>query len=118
MRLLVGAKLDPGLLHILLKLLDGILERGPGVVDLVNDQHALSNQVVDLAEGGEVEPLRARNLGAWLFDDVGRQALIQRKADGLNGNVGAAGRLEEAAQDPGRHVAAATDGDQQLRLDG
>ncbi len=47
----------------------------------------------------------------------GREALVQREADGLDGDVGAALALEERAQDARGHVAAAADGDHQLRLE-
>ncbi len=116
----VAPDLGAGLLDVLLQLLDGVLEGGAGVVDLVDDQDALADQVRHLAQGGQVEPLGARDLGAdglnFHVDGFG-QALIQRQADGLDGNVGAAGLLEERAQDAGGHVAAAADGDHQLRLE-
>ena len=116
----VAAHLGAGLLDVLLQLLDGVLERGARVVDLVDDQHALADQVGHLAQRGQVEPLRARDLGARRLDvRVGRvgQLLVQRQADGLDGDVGAAGLLEERTQDPRGHVAAAADGHHQLRLE-
>jgi hypothetical protein len=116
----VAAHLGAGLLNVLLQLLDGVLERGARVVDLVDDQHANADQVGHLAQRGQVEPLGARDLGAGRLDvRVGRvgQLLVQRQADGLDGDVGAAGLLEERAQDPRGHVAAAADGHHQLRLE-
>jgi hypothetical protein len=69
----VAAHLGAGLLNVLLQLLDGVLERGARVVDLVDDQHALADQVGHLAQRGQVEPLGARDLGAGRLDvRVGR----------------------------------------------
>lgn len=111
---------DPlaGKLDVLLKLLDGILERRPGVVDLVHNQDSLADEVRHLAQGGEVEPLGAGDLCANLLDlGVVAQGLVQGEADGLDGDVGRAGALEERAQDSRGHVAAAADGDDELRLE-
>lgn len=116
----VAANLGPGLLDILLQLLDGVLEGGAGVVDLIDNQDALADQVGHLAQSGQVEPLGARDLGAGGLDigiRLGAQGLVQREADGLDGDVGAAGLLEERAQDARGHVAAAADGNHQLRLE-
>ena len=116
----VAPDLGAGLLDVLLQLLDGVLEGGARVVDLVDDQDALADQVRHLAQGGQVEPLGARDLGADGLDldvDGLGQALVQGQADGLDGDVGAAGLLEERAQDARGHVAAAADGDHQLRLE-
>ncbi len=116
----VAAHLGAGLLDVLLQLLDGVLEGRAGVVDLVDDEHALPDQVGHLAQRGQVEPLGARDLGANGLDGVVSgvgQALVQRQADGLDRDVGAAGLLKERAQDAGGNVAAAADGDHQLRLE-
>ena len=116
----VAPDLGAGLLDVLLQLLDGVLEGGARVVDLVDDQDAFADQVRHLAQGSQVEPLGARDLGADGLDldvDGLGQALVQGQADGLDGDVGAAGLLEERAQDAGGHVAAAADGDHQLRLE-
>lgn len=114
----IGAHLEPGDLDVLLQLLDGVLERGAGVVDLVDDQDALADQVGHGAEAGQIEPLGASDLGAGLlFDVVSRQALVEREADGLDRDVGRAGLLEERPQDACRHVATAADGDHELRLE-
>ena len=118
--LLVAAELRPRLLDVLLQLLDGVLEGGARVVDLVDNQHALADQVLHLAQRAHVQPLGARHLGAGLLDfGVGRvgERLVQRQADGLDGDVGAAGLLEERAQDPRGHVAATADGHHQVGLE-
>lgn len=52
-----------GLLHILRQLLHSVLERCPGIIDLINDQDVLADQV-RLVDGGEIEPLGAGDLGA------------------------------------------------------
>ena len=112
------AHLKAGSLDVLLELADGVLERGARIIDLVNDKNVLADQVEHLAQRRQVQPLGARHLGAGGLDDAARgQRLVQRQADGLDGDVGRAGLLEEAAQDPRRHVAAAADGDHQLRLE-
>lgn len=118
--LLVAAEPRPRLLDVLLQLPDGVLERGARVVDLVDDEHALAHQVRHLAQRRQVQPLRARHLGAGrLHLGVGRvgQLLVQRQADRLDRNVGAARLLEERPQDPRRHVPAAADRDHQVRLE-
>lgn len=114
-----GIRSEPlaGLLDVLLQLLDGILERRPGVVDLVHDQDALADEVLHLAQGGEIEPLGAGDLCANLLDLAVAERLVQREADGLDGDVGGSGLLEERAQDTRRDVAAAADGDHELRLE-
>lgn len=96
--LLAGAaELLGGRLDVLLELAHGVLERGARVVDLVDDQHVLADQVGHL-ERGQVQPLRARHLGAGRLDLVaGAERLVERKADGLDGDVRAAGLLEEGA---------------------
>lgn len=113
----IRADLLAGLLDILLQLLDGVLERRPGVVDLVHDQDALADEVSHLAQGREIEPLGAGDLCANLLDLAVAERLVQREADGLDGDVGRSGLLEERAQDSRRDVAAAADGDHELRLE-
>lgn len=116
--LALEAELLPGGLDVLLELLDGVLEGGAGVVDLVDDEDLLAYEVLHLAEAGEVEPLGAGDLLPRLLDDaVAPQGLVEREADGLDGDVGAPGLLEERAQDAGGHVAPAADGDHQVGLE-
>lgn len=118
---LLATKLLTGNLDVLLQLLDGVLERRAGVVDLVDNEDALADQVAHLAEGAEVEPLGARDLGSRLLDHLvvaGGEALVEGEADGLDGDVGAAGLLEERAEDARGDVATTADGDHELGLDG
>lgn len=115
--LALEAELLAGGLDVLLELLDGVLEGGAGVVDLVDDEDLLADEVLHLAEAGQVEPLGAGDLLAGLLDDGVAQGLVERQADGLDGDVGAAGLLEERAQDAGGHVAAAADGDHEVGLE-
>lgn len=117
---LVASKLLPRRLDILFQLLDRVLKGRSRVVHLVNDQHPLADQVAHLAQAAEVQPLRARDLGAGhLLDHTSRrQRLVQRQADGLDGDVGAAGLLEETAQDARGNVSAAANGNHELRLEG
>lgn len=113
-------ELLPGGLDVLLQLLDGVLEGGAGVVDLVDDEDLLAYEVLHLAEAGQVEPLGAGDLLPWLLDHavaVGPERLVERQADGLDGDVGAARLLEEGPQDARGHVAAAADGDHEVGLE-
>lgn len=116
--LALEAELLPGGLDVLLQLLDSVLEGGAGVVDLVDDEDLLAYEVLHLAEAGQVEPLGAGDLLAGLLDDaVAAEGLVQRQADGLDGDVGAPGLLEEGAQDARGHVAPAADGDHEVGLE-
>ena len=54
------------LLDILLQLTNSIFESSTCVIDLVDDQHALANQIGHL-EAAKVEPLRTRHSGTNLF---------------------------------------------------
>lgn len=93
--LLLTTHLLRSLLHILGELLDGILQRRPCIVDLVNNQDVLSDEI-GLLDGGEIEPLRACNLGAWcLLGILVVELLVERQTDGLDGNVRRSGLLEE-----------------------
>lgn len=86
-------------LDVLFQLADGVLERRARVVDLVDNEDVFANQVGHL-QRGEVQPLCARHFCAWGFDvRVGRVAelLVEGEADGLDGDVGVAGALEERA---------------------
>lgn len=113
---LVSAHPLPRGLNILLELLDGVLQGGAGIVNLVDDEDVLADEVLHGAEGGHVEPLGAGDLGAGLLDLVVAERLVEGQTDGLDGDVGGAGLLEEGSQDAGGDVAAATDCDHELRL--
>jgi hypothetical protein len=102
--------------NILLQLLNSVLESCPGVIDLIHNEDVLSDQVGHL-EAAEVQPLCPGNLGARLLDlSVGTEGLVQRKANSLDGNVRAAGLLEERSEDARRNVATTTNGDHEVRL--
>lgn len=114
----LGAYLLARSLDVLLQLLDGVLERGSGVIDLVDDEDLLADQVLHLAQAGKVEPLCASDLVAGLLDDgVGGKGLVEGQADGLDGDVGGTGQLQEGPQDTRGHVTTAADGDYQMRLE-
>lgn len=114
----IATQLLASSLDILLKLLDSVLERCAGIVNLVDNQDSLADEVLHLAEGGQVQPLSAGNLGAGDLNlRVSTEGLVEREADGLDGDVGRVGLLEERSQDTGRDVAAATDGDHELGLE-
>ena len=48
-------------------------------------------------QGGEVEPLRACDFCAGDFDGVAAEGFVEGEADGLDGDVGGAGALEEGS---------------------
>ena len=104
-------------LNVLLELLDGVLERCPGVVDLINNEDLLANQVLHLAKSAEVKPLGASNLGAGLLDLVVAERLVEGQTNGLDRDVGRAGLLQKRAQDTGGNVTTTADGDHELRLE-
>ena len=105
-------------LHILLQLLNRILQRRPCIVHLVHNQHILPHQIAQL-QTREIEPLRPGDFGAGLLDGVGSgEGFVEGETDGLDGDVGAAGAFEEGAEDAGGDVAAAADGDHEVWLEG
>jgi hypothetical protein len=100
--LALTAKLLLRLLDILLQLAHGILESCPGVIDLIDDQDVLANQVGHL-EGAQVEPLSAGDLGTWdLLGITAAEILIEGQTDGLDGDVGVTGALEERTRIQGK----------------
>lgn len=93
--LALATKLLLGQLDILLELAHGVLQGRPRVINLVDDENVLADQVGHL-EGAEIQPLGAGDLGAGdLFGVAAAEVLIEREADGLDGDVGLAGALEE-----------------------
>lgn len=114
----VGANALARSLDVLLELLDGVLEGGTGVIDLVDDQDALADKVVHLAESAEVEPLGTSDLGANLLNlGIATELLVEGETDSLDGDVGGAGLLEEGSKDTGGNVATTADSDDQLGLE-
>lgn len=113
----IRSHLLPRRLNVLLQLLDRILQRRPRIVHLVDNQHPLADQVLHLAQRGEVEPLGPGHLGPGGLDLVAAERLVEGQADGLDGDVGRPGLLEERAEDAGGDVAAAADGDHELGLE-
>lgn len=124
----------PRSLHILLQLPNGILQRRPRIIHLVHNQHVLPHKITHL-QARQIEPLRPRDFCAGLFDGIGvvvvvvggrggggggggRERFVEGEADGLDGDVGAAGAFEEGAEDAGGDVAAAADGDHEVGLEG
>lgn len=47
----------------------------------------------------------------------GGKLLVQRQPDGLDGDIGRTGLLQERSQDARRYIATAADGDHELRLE-
>jgi hypothetical protein len=101
MRLLaLAAELLHRGLDVLFELAHRVLERRARIVHLVDNQDVLANQVRHL-EGREVQPLRARYFCAGRFNvwvAGGAELFVQGEADGLDGDVGCAGFLEEGAR--------------------
>ena len=118
---LLAAKLLTGKLNILLELLDSVLESGAGVVNLVDDKDALSDEVAHLAQRAQVKPLGASDFGTGLLDLLvvtGGKALVERETNSLDGDVGATGLLEERPENSGGNIATTADGDHELGLHG
>lgn len=113
----ISPNLLPRNFNILLQLLNRILQRRPRIIHLIHDQHALAHQIRHLAQRRKVQPLRPGDLGARRLDLVVAKRLVQGEPDGLDGDVGTAGLLEEGSQNSRGHVAAAADGDHELRLE-
>lgn len=113
----IGAHAAAGFLNVLLQLLDGVFECGSGIVHLVNDEDALADEVFEGTESREIEPLSTSNLSARLLNLVVAKRLVKREANGLDGDVGRAGLLEEGPQDSSRNITAAADGDHELGLE-
>jgi hypothetical protein len=117
--LTLAAALLDGRLDVLFQLADGVLEGCARVVDLVDNEDVLANQVGHF-QRRQVEPLGARDLCAGLLDlcVVARaQLLVQREANGLDGDVGRVVLFEKRTQDARRHVAAAANGDHEVGLE-
>jgi hypothetical protein len=87
--------LFPCCFHIFLQLTDGVFEGRSGVIHFVDDEDVLADQVGHF-EGGEIQPLGAGDFGAGLLDlSVTGELLVEGETDGLDGDVGRAGLLEE-----------------------
>lgn len=82
-------------LEILLEFANRILQRRTGVIDLVHNQDILADKVGHL-QRAQIQPLRTSDLGTGdLLLVAATQVLVQRETDGLNGDVGFTGALEE-----------------------
>lgn len=93
-----AAELLLGQLDVLLQFADGIFQGGAGVIDLVDDQDVLADQVGHL-EGAQVEPLSTGDLGAGdLLGIAAAEVLVEGQTDGLDGDVGVTGALEEGTK--------------------
>lgn len=130
--LALTAELLLGNLDILLELAHGVLEGCAGVIDLVHDQNVLADQVGHL-EGAHVEPLGAGDLGAGnLLGIAATEILVEGETDGLDGDVGVAGALEEGStrsvwstcvgdldipKNAGRDVTTTADSDHQIGVE-
>lgn len=115
---LITTHLLTGLLNILLELLDGILESGTGVIDLIDNQDALANKVLERTKGSQVEPLGTGDLGSGSLNlGIVSELLVQGQANSLDGNVGRAGLLEERSEDTGGNVTTTSDSDHELGLE-
>lgn len=113
----LNTELLPCGLNILLQFLHSVLEGGASVVDFIDNQNFLANQILHFAETREIKPLGAGDLLARLLDNVVcGELLVERQANGLDGNVGHAGLLEEGSQNTRGYIATTADGNHQLRL--
>lgn len=115
---LITAHFLAGLFNVLLKLLDGILESGTGVINLVDNQDALANKVLERTKGSQVKPLGTGDLGSGSLNlGIVSELLVQGQANGLDGDVGGAGLLEERSEDAGGNVTTTSDGNHELGLE-
>lgn len=106
-----------GKLDILLKLLDSVLQSGSGVVNLIDNEDSLADKVLHLTKSSEVKPLGSGDLCTGSLDLVVTERLIEGETNGLDGDVGRVGLLEERSEDSSRDVATTADGDYELRLE-
>lgn len=99
---------------VLLELGDRIVERGSGVIDLVDDDHVFADKRVQVvAQVAEIKPLGPDDL---LADGVRlgvAHVLVERQADGLDGDV-ALPVSEKGPEDSGGDEAAASDGNDKV----
>lgn len=94
-RLALAPKLLLRRLDILLQLANRILQCGPCIIDLIDNQDIFSNEIGHL-ERAQVQPLRARDFGAGDFLWVAAaEVFVEGEADGLDGDVWLAGTFEE-----------------------
>lgn len=82
-----------GNLDILLELLNSVLKGCSGIVDLINDKDSLADEVMHLAESGQIEPLCSGDLCTGGLDLIVAEGLVEGETDGLDGDVGRAGLL-------------------------
>lgn len=75
--LALSAKLLRRTLNILLQFPNGILQRGPRVVDFIDYKHALPNKVRHF-QTAQIEPLRARHLGSRLLNAIRAKLFVER----------------------------------------
>lgn len=91
--------LDGGL-DVLFEFADGVFEGCAGVVDFIDNQDIFADEVGHF-ERGQVEPLGAGDFCAGLFDFrvfACAELFVEGEADGLDGDVGRAGLLEEGPE--------------------
>lgn len=100
LRLGPTAHILPCSLDILLQFPDRILQRGSSVIHLVNDEDVLADEIGHF-EGGEIEPLRARDFGARRFGRLGgiarREGFVKGETDGLDRDIGRIGAFEKGS---------------------
>ena len=83
--------------NILLELAHSVLESGPGVVNLINNEDVLANQVGHL-QGAQVQPLCAGHLGARDFLGIATaKILVEGQTNSLDRDVGITRTLEEGS---------------------
>jgi len=82
--------------NVLFQFFHRILQGCSCIVHLIDNKHVLPDQVRHL-QTRQVEPLRSSDFCAWLLDRAifGAEGLVKGEADGLDGNIGRIGLLQE-----------------------
>lgn len=128
-------EIGDGVLDILEKFRVGVLERGPRVVHLVDDQHILAQQTAGIlalfdlsgtlvaADSLGIKPLCAHHLVTDLSFRGARNLFVQAQADGLNrdvtqlAGVERRGLLEEGSQYTSRVESTTANGDHEIGVE-
>lgn len=132
--LLSSPELLPRCLHVFFQLLDSVLQGGPCVIDLIDDQDVFADQIGHF-EGGKVKPLSPSDFGTRLLHrPIFTKILVEGEPNSLYRDIRRSwafdegtstpmreescnGGLRQLPQDACRNVAAPADGDYEIGLE-